>query len=195
MEHSHLTAEGSLRSSRIPVGVPFAGAKKGEGIEFSNGLFWLNMSQAKKRNAPLRPFLQGHSSVMVGQSGMGKSTFINALLPDAQVSTREISKALNSGKHTTTHARLYHLNESSHLIDCPGVQVFGLHHLDFGEIEEGFVEFAPYRGHCRYNNCRHTHEPNCALKQAVESGAINARRMQLFQEISQQTNRANHPGR
>ncbi len=150
---------------------------------------------AKNDIAPLRPFLQGHSSVMVGQSGMGKSTFINALLPDAQVGTREISKALNSGKHTTTHARLYHLNESSHLIDCPGVQVFGLHHLGFGEIEEGFVEFAPYRGHCRYNNCRHTHEPNCALKQAVESGAINARRMQLFQEISQQTNRANHPGR
>ena len=140
---------------------------------------------AKNDVAPLTPFLQGHSSVMVGQSGMGKSTLINALLPDAHAATREISSALNSGKHTTTHARLYHLNQNSHLIDCPGVQAFGLHHLDFGEIEEGFVEFAPYRGQCRFNNCRHLHEPGCALKQAAEEGKIDARRLKLFQEISQ----------
>ncbi len=140
---------------------------------------------AKNDVAPLIPFLQGHSSVMVGQSGMGKSTLINALLPDAHAATREISSALNSGKHTTTHARLYHLNENSHLIDCPGVQAFGLHHLDFGEIEEGFVEFAPYRGQCRFNNCRHLHEPGCALKRAAEKEKIDARRLKLFQEISQ----------
>ena len=139
---------------------------------------------AKNDVAPLRPFLQGHNSVLVGQSGMGKSTLINALLPDAHAATREISSALNSGKHTTTHARLYHLNENSHLIDCPGVQAFGLHHLDFGEIEQGFVEFAPYRGHCRFNNCRHLHEPGCALKQAANAGKIDARRLKLFQEIS-----------
>ena len=140
---------------------------------------------AKNDVAPLRPFLQGHNSVLVGQSGMGKSTLINALLPDAHAATREISSALNSGKHTTTHARLYHLNENSHLIDCPGVQAFGLHHLDFGEIEQGFVEFAPYRGQCRFNNCRHLHEPGCALKQAAEQEKIDARRLKLFQEISQ----------
>jgi len=82
--------------------------------------------------SPLRPFLQGQTSVLVGQSGMGKSTVVNGLLPEAQAATREISTVLNSGKHTTTHARLYHLNPDSHLIDCPGVQMFGLHHLSFG---------------------------------------------------------------
>jgi ribosome biogenesis GTPase len=134
--------------------------------------------------SPLLPFLQGQTSVLVGQSGMGKSTLINGLLPEAQAATREISTVLNSGKHTTTHARLYHLNPESHLIDCPGVQMFGLHHLSFGEIEQGFIEFAPYLGKCRFHDCHHTHEPNCALQLAVADGKINARRFQLFHDIS-----------
>ncbi|MCX7194412.1 MAG: ribosome small subunit-dependent GTPase A [Proteobacteria bacterium] len=140
---------------------------------------------AKENVSPLRPFLQGHTSILVGQSGMGKSTLINALLPDAQAPTREISTALNSGKHTTTHARLYHLDTESHLIDCPGVQAFGLHHLNFGAIEAGFVEFAAFHGQCRFKNCRHTHEPGCALKKSEQEGKIDARRLKLFQEISQ----------
>jgi ribosome biogenesis GTPase len=144
----------------------------------------LELSATQDASA-LLPYLQGHTSVLVGQSGMGKSTLINALLPDAQAVTREISTVLDSGKHTTTHARLYHLNANSHLIDCPGVQAFGLHHLTFGDIEEGFAEFAAYRGQCRFNNCRHLHEPGCALRRAVEEGKINPRRLQLFQQISQ----------
>ncbi len=139
---------------------------------------------ARQDATALLPLLQGHTSVLVGQSGMGKSTLINALQPSAQAATREISSALDSGKHTTTHARLYHLNADSHLIDCPGVQAFGLHHLTFGDIEEGFVEFAAYRGHCRFNNCRHMHEPACALHKAAEEGKIDTRRLRLFQRIS-----------
>ena len=139
---------------------------------------------ALQNSALLLPLLQGHTSVLVGQSGMGKSTLINGLLPDAKAATREISTVLDSGKHTTTHARLYHLNADSHLIDCPGVQMFGLHHLSLGEIESGFIEFAPYPGQCRFHNCSHTHEPNCALLNAVEAGKIDARRMKLFQDIS-----------
>ncbi len=140
---------------------------------------------AKESAAPLLPHLQGHTSVLVGQSGMGKSTLINALLPDAQAATREISSALDSGKHTTTPARLYHLDAESDLIDCPGVQAFGLHHLSTGEIELSFPEFAPYRGQCRFYNCTHTHEPDCALLKAAAEGRISARRLQLFQQIRQ----------
>jgi len=132
----------------------------------------------------LRPYLAGHRSVLVGQSGMGKSTLINALLPDAQAATREISTVLDSGKHTTTHAKLYWLDDSSELIDCPGVQAFGLHHLSLGGIEQGFVEFAPYLGLCRFRDCHHLHEPGCALLTAVATGKINARRLELFQQIA-----------
>jgi ribosome biogenesis GTPase len=140
---------------------------------------------AKNDAAPLRPLLLGQVSVLAGQSGMGKSTLINALLPEAQAATREISSVLDSGKHTTTHARLYHLDATSDLIDCPGVQAFGLHHLTLGEIEAGFVEFAPYLGKCRFHNCRHATEPGCAIREAAASGAIDARRLELFQQISQ----------
>jgi ribosome biogenesis GTPase len=139
---------------------------------------------AKHDAYALRPFLQGHRSVLVGQSGMGKSTLINALIPDARAATREISAVLDSGKHTTTHARLYRLDADSSLIDCPGVQAFGLHHLSFGRIEQGFVEFAPYLGQCRFHDCHHTHEPDCALLNARDGRKIDARRMQLFQQIT-----------
>ena len=139
---------------------------------------------AKQDVAPLRPFLQGHTSVLVGQSGMGKSTLINALIPAAQAATREISTVLDSGKHTTTHARLYHLNHDSALIDCPGVQLFGLHHLDFAAMERNFPEFLPYLGECRFANCSHSHEPDCAIRKATEEGKIDARRLQLFQQIA-----------
>jgi ribosome biogenesis GTPase len=139
---------------------------------------------AKEDATPLLPYLQGHTSVLVGQSGMGKSTLINAVIPEAQAATREISTVLDSGKHTTTHARLYHLNADSHLIDCPGVQLFGLHHLDFAAIERSFPEFLPYLGHCRFANCSHSHEPDCAIRKATAEGKIDERRLKLFQQIT-----------
>lgn len=131
----------------------------------------------------LRPLLAGQSTVLVGQSGMGKSTIINALLPQAGVATREISLFLASGRHTTTQARLYRLDADSTLIDCPGLQEFGLHHLSAYEIETGFVEFRRHLGHCRFQNCRHLNEPDCALTRAAADGAIHPRRLEMFRRI------------
>lgn len=134
--------------------------------------------------APLRPLLQGKTSVLVGQSGMGKSTLINALHPEARATTQEISTALNSGKHTTTYARLYHLDQESHIIDSPGLQEFGLRHLDRTDLEQAFPEFEPYLGQCRFRNCQHQQEPDCALRAAQEQGLIYPARMQLFQTLA-----------
>lgn len=137
----------------------------------------------------LRPWLQGKTSVLVGQSGMGKSTLINALLPEARAATREISAALDSGKHTTTFAKLYHLDGESHIIDSPGLQEFGLRHLDFSELEQAFPEFEPHLGQCRFRNCRHQQEPGCALQAALAAGDIAPERMRLFQELAGELSR------
>lgn len=139
---------------------------------------------AKQDISPLRPYLNGETSVLVGQSGMGKSSIINALLPEAQAHTREISQALNSGKHTTTHARLYHLDRDSHIIDSPGLQEFGLAHVSEQDIAHAFVEFRPCLGHCRFSNCRHLVEPGCAVLEAVAAGKIDRRRLESYRKLA-----------
>ena len=138
---------------------------------------------ARDHAEDLRPYLADKTSVLVGQSGMGKSTLVNALIPAAQAKTREISQALDSGKHTTTHATLYHLDATSHLIDSPGLQEFGLGHLDRQEIEAAFPEFRPYLGQCRFRDCRHDREPDCALTAAVDAGKIDKTRFAIYQRI------------
>ncbi|MFJ5445233.1 ribosome small subunit-dependent GTPase A [Methylobacillus methanolivorans] len=141
---------------------------------------------ARDNIAPLKQWLQGETSVLVGQSGMGKSTIVNALLPDKMVRTQEVSTVLDSGKHTTTAAHLYHLDAQSKLIDSPGLQEFGLHHLDAEQLELAFVEFRPYLGQCRFNNCRHLKEPDCAIQAAVDAGAISPRRLGFYQQLRQE---------
>ncbi|TCV88946.1 ribosome biogenesis GTPase [Sulfurirhabdus autotrophica] len=138
---------------------------------------------AKQDISPLKPYLKGHTSVLVGQSGMGKSSIINALLPEARVVTAEISEALDSGRHTTTHTRLYHLDEQSQIIDSPGLQEFGLHHLSPTEIDHAFIEFRPYLGHCKFNNCLHISEPGCALLEALEKCEISKRRISAYHKL------------
>lgn len=131
----------------------------------------------------LTPHLQNESSILVGQSGMGKSTIVNALLPDANIKTQIVSAVLDSGKHTTTAAHLYALNENSQIIDSPGLQEFGLYHLTIEDLENAFIEFRPFLGKCRFNNCSHHHEPDCAIKAAVSTNAISKIRLELFQTL------------
>lgn len=139
---------------------------------------------AQRSAAPLLPYLAGQLSILVGQSGMGKSTLINTLVPSAAAATREISTALDSGKHTTTHARLYRLAGGGAVIDSPGLQEFGLAHLTFGDIEHGFPEFRPTLGRCRFHDCRHDAEPECAVKALVDTRGVDRRRYEHFRAIT-----------
>ncbi len=133
--------------------------------------------------APLRAALAGEITVLVGQSGMGKSTLVNVLVPEANAETREISRFLDSGRHTTTHARLYRLDATTALIDCPGLQEFGLSHLDAAAIEAGFRELQGLRAGCRFGDCRHRSEPGCAVRTAADAGHVHPRRLELLLRI------------
>lgn len=131
----------------------------------------------------LMPHLAGHSTLLLGQSGMGKSSLVNLLVPDAEAATREISAALNSGRHTTTFTRLYTLPGGGSLIDSPGFQEFGLHHLSEGTLERAFPEFRPLLGQCLFYNCHHLHEPDCAILAAVADGRIAPARHALYAQL------------
>jgi len=142
---------------------------------------------AKQDMSPLLPLLDGETCVFVGQSGMGKSTLTNALLPEANARIGDISEALDSGRHTTTHATLYHLHElsaGSDLIDSPGLQEFGLKHLQASDLLHYFPEMRALIGQCRFHNCTHRKEPDCAIKQAASDGRISKQRLDLLQRLS-----------
>jgi len=147
---------------------------------------------AKQDPSPLLPLLAGESSVLVGQSGMGKSTLTNALVPGAAAATRELSTALDSGKHTTTYARRYKLPQGGTLIDSPGLQEFGLKHLTAQEIEYGFAEFRPFLGQCRFRDCQHDAEPGCAIKQGLAEGIIHPRRLDHFRQFISESRHGSH---
>lgn len=138
---------------------------------------------AKRDARPLASYLAAKHSVIIGQSGVGKSTLINALIPDAQARTREISQSLHSGRHTTTHSQLYPF-EGGTLIDAPGVQEFGLAHLSPDEMTSAFIEFRPHTGLCRFHDCRHLNEPGCAVAAAAARGEISTRRFDYYKKFA-----------
>jgi ribosome biogenesis GTPase len=131
----------------------------------------------------LRPLLAGQSTILIGQSGMGKSSLVNLLVPDADIAVREISQRLDTGKHTTTFTRLYTIDAQTCVIDSPGFQEFGLYHLSEGMLERAFPEFASHLGQCRFYNCHHVAEPGCAILQAVAEDQIDAGRHQLYLQL------------
>ena len=134
----------------------------------------------------LRERLTNKSTLLLGQSGMGKSTLLNRLVPRANMRTQEISSALSSGKHTTSFTRLFQLNElgaGTALIDSPGFQVFGLGHLSRAQTLYEALEFALGDERCRFNDCSHRDEPGCWVRKQVQAGVIDPERYRCYRQI------------
>lgn len=132
----------------------------------------------------LKAVLKERTSVFVGQSGVGKSSLINALLPGVDIKVGELSRAHAKGTHTTTTARLFHFPAGGELVDSPGIREFGLWHMDREQVLDGFIEFRPYLGHCKFRDCQHQSEPGCELLAALQRGEISQRRLASFEAIA-----------
>ena len=148
----------------------------------------LRLSGDVDRNHLLK-HLEGKTTLVLGPSGAGKSTLINLLVPGAQVQTGEISQALNSGKHTTTATRWYWVDRTSGtaLIDSPGFQEFGLHHIAPTQLAACMPDIAAHASDCRFYNCTHLHEPGCGVISAVENtdnaDGISANRYKIYSDL------------
>ena len=141
-------------------------------------------SHARNGLKSLEDQLENKVSILVGQSGVGKSSTINALLPDLNIQVGALSVISKLGKHTTSASRLYHLaNISGSIIDSPGVRDFGLWHLEKEDIPFGFTEFKPYLGSCKYKNCSHINEPHCAILEALKENKISRGRWKNYMNI------------
>ncbi len=123
------------------------------------------------------------TQILVGQSGVGKSSLIRYLLPDRPIETAALAKLTGKGAHTTTHTRRHALPEGGWLIDSPGVWEFGIWRMPAEQIAEGFIEFRPRLGQCRFNDCSHIHEPGCAIQAAVKNGEIARARWESYARI------------
>jgi ribosome biogenesis GTPase len=134
--------------------------------------------------APLTRTLTDETSILVGQSGVGKSSLVKALLPDREIQIGRLSRATGLGRHTTSAATCYRLPGGGSLIDSPGVRSFRLGAIDRDTLQWGFREFRPHLGHCRFSDCRHQREPGCALREAAASGLIATERLANFHHLT-----------
>ena len=141
---------------------------------------------------PLLERLRDRNAIMVGESGMGKSTLINSLLPDARARTGALSNSSDTGRHTTTSARRFDLPDGGTVTDSPGMQVFGLQHLQVRELEEAFPEFRGLIGECRFGDCQHREEPGCAFKAAATGHPRIGHRLHWLLEIVEENARVQH---
>lgn len=141
----------------------------------------------KETEEKLFPLFEHRITLLIGQSGMGKSTILNLLVKDAEQKTQEYSKALNLGKQTTTSTRWFQFGNDGAIVDSPGFQEFGLAHLTLNDIMRGFPEIKERVEYCRFTNCRHLEEPQCAVKAAVENHDIDPERYALYKELAEET--------
>ncbi len=142
----------------------------------------------QETRAALSRYLTGHNTILLGESGMGKSTLVNTLVPGAALATREISAALCAGRHTTTFSKWFDLPSetapSGAIVDSPGFQTFGLAHVSDSQRVHAMPEYTELIGGCRFHNCSHIQEPGCAIRAALESGAIDPIRYLLFSRLA-----------
>jgi ribosome biogenesis GTPase len=140
---------------------------------------------AKKRIGleSLDALLVGNTSILVGESGVGKSSIADILIPESEFKISEVSEGTGLGRHTTTTSRLYHLQPGGKLIDSPGIREFRLWQVPQSEIYRGYREFSPYLGQCKFNNCLHINEPDCAVRKAVEDQLISQERYNSYLKI------------
>lgn len=140
---------------------------------------------AKQANGldQLTSLMASNTSIFVGQSGVGKSSLVNAILPQADIETRIVSDTSGLGQHTTTVARLHRLPNEAALIDSPGIREFGLWHIEPERVTWGFREFRPFIGACKFRDCRHRGDPGCALQEALDNDALDAERLQNYHRI------------
>lgn len=131
----------------------------------------------------LKQALRGQVSIFTGQSGVGKSSLTNALIPDKNLKTNTVSATTKHGRHTTTAATLYHLPDGGDLIDSPGVAIFGLADISHGQLAQGFREFQSFLGQCQFNDCNHNQDKGCAIRAAVEGGEISTPRYLRFLKL------------
>jgi len=139
----------------------------------------------------LKAQLCDKTSIFVGESGAGKSSLINAIMPELAIRTNEVSAHSGLGKHTTTTTVLYHLTQGGHLIDSPGVREFGLWKVEADQLAKGFKEFEPYLGECRFRNCSHRRNAGCAIEAAAEAGQVSSERMESYHQIYDDLNSSN----
>ena len=158
--------------------------KEYERIYESIGYDCIQISALRGTNlSELREKLENKTTLFSGHSGVGKSSLLNALAPDIDQKTAEISSYSEKGKHTTTFAEMFHIGDNTRIIDTPGLKDFGVVDLEEQEISHYFPEMKPLIGNCRFNNCLHVEEPACAVKQALEDGRISPYRYYSYLSI------------
>ncbi len=204
-ETAGITARIILNKCDLPTKLPAARKMLEPYIAMGYPVHEMSVKHDPSSVEALAEHLYGKVSVLVGQSGMGKSSLLNALIPDAVAQTQEHSKKLDSGKHTTTACRYYDLPSkegvnrgldrgvdsfTGALIDSPGFQEFGLAHLSESELQHAFVEFRPLLGQCKFHNCSHGEEPGCVVQDAVAQGTISAQRVELFRQLRHESHNA-----
>jgi len=148
-------------------------------------------THADEAMATLMPRLQGRTTLVLGPSGTGKSTLINRVVPQAAAEVGEISQALNSGRHTTTHTRWYWIDEArtTAILDSPGFQEFGMRHIEASQLALLMPDLRVHAGECRFYNCTHRQEPGCGVRAALERGEIAASRYRIYGEIHDELTR------